>query len=125
MDMTRAEKVWDIRRRCIRANDGVLWNDHGDVLKRVIRHGTAVQGVAVPTKITLTDVLKTWEWVNDRRAERSDDQDAADVFKEISEKIEALWDRAADDLAQQSDKCIDQLAEHVLLEIPRAKRKRT
>jgi hypothetical protein len=104
--MTRAEKVWDVRRRCIRANDGVLWNDHGDVLKRVIRHGTAVQGVAVPTKITLTDVLKTWEWVNDRRADGSDDEDAADVFKVIAVQIEALWDRAADDRTQQSDKCI-------------------
>jgi hypothetical protein len=94
-------------------------------LRRVIRHGPAAQGVAVPTKITLTDVLKTWEWVNDRRVDRSDDEDAADVFKEIAAQIEALWDCAADDLTQQSDKCIDRLAEQLLVEIPRAKRKRT
>jgi hypothetical protein len=125
VDVTRAVKVWDIRRRCIRANDGVLWNDHGDILKRVIRHGREAQGVAVPTKITLTDVLTTWEWVNDRRPNRSDDEDAADVFKEIAAQIEALWDRTADDLTQQSDKCIDRLAEHLLVEIPRSKRKRT
>jgi hypothetical protein len=113
--MTRAEKVWEVHRRCIRANDGVLWNDHGDILKRVIRDAGAVQGVAVPAKITLTDVLKTWEWVNDRRTDRSDDEDAADVFKEVAAQIETLWDRAADDLIQQSDRCIDHLAEHLLV----------
>lgn len=123
--MTRAEKVWEVRRRCIRANDGVLWNDHGDILKRAVRDAGAVQGVAVPAKITLADVLKTWEWVNDRRTDRSDDDDAADVFKEVAAQIETLWDRAGDDLIQQSDRCIDQLAEHLLVEIPRAKNKRT
>jgi hypothetical protein len=119
--MTRAEKVWSIRQRCIKANDGVLWNDHGDVLKRVIR-----QGEAVPTKIGLADVLLTWKWVYDKRTDKDDgDQDAADVFNEISVQIEALWDRAANDLTAQSDKCIDLLAEHLLVDIPRAKRTRT
>jgi hypothetical protein len=122
--MTRAEKVWDIRRRCIRGNEGVLWNDHGDILKRVIRQPGAVQGIAVPTKIMLVDALTTWEWVNERRADRFDDEDATDVFKEIAAQIEALWDRAADDLTQQSDKVIDLLADHLLADIPRAKPKR-
>jgi hypothetical protein len=124
MDVTRAEKVGEIRRRCIRANDGVLWNDHGDILKRVIRHGSAVQGTAMPTKITISDVLATWDWVNDRRTAGNDDEDGARVLKEVAAQIEALWDRAADDLTQQSDKCIDLLAEHLLVEIPRTKRQR-
>jgi hypothetical protein len=99
----------------------VLWNDHGDVLKRVIR-----QGEAVPTKIGLTDVLLTWKWVYDKRTGRDDgDQDAADVFNEISAQIEALWDRAANDLSAQSDKCIDLLAEYLLVEIRPTKRTRT
>ena len=124
--MTRAEKVWNIRQRCIRANDGVLWDDHGNVLKRVIRDPGAVQGVAVPTKITLVDVLNTWKWVYGKTEEtRDDDDDAVEVFKEIATRIEALWDRAADDLMQQSDKCVDLLADHLLVTVPRAKRKRT
>jgi hypothetical protein len=123
--MTRAEKVWDIRRRCIRANSGVLWNDHGDILKRVIRQPGTVQGRAVLTKIMLVDVLKTWEWIYEKTADRrDDDKDAADVFREIAHQIEALWDRTADDLTQQSDKVIDLLADRLLVEVPRAKRKR-
>jgi hypothetical protein len=122
--MTRAEKVWEIRRRCIRANEGVLWNDHGDILKRVIRQPDTIQGVAVPTKIMLADVLKTWEWVNGKQTDRSNDQDSTDVFREIAAQIGTLSDRAADDLTSQSDRCIDLLAEHLLVEIPRAKRKR-
>src|SRR5271163_151502 len=45
ISMTRAEKVWDIRRRCIRGNEGVLWDDHGNVLKRIIRREGEVQGI--------------------------------------------------------------------------------
>lgn len=123
--MTRAEKVLDIHRRCIRANDGVLWNDHGDILKRVIRQPGEVQGYAINSKITLVDVLKTWEWVYQKTADRrDDDDDAGEVYKEIVQQIEALWDRAADDLAQQNDKVIALLVDHLLVEIPRAKRKR-
>jgi DNA phosphorothioation-dependent restriction protein DptG len=122
--MTRAQKVSELRRRCIRANEGVLWDDHGNVLKRVIRQPGEVQGYTVLTKIMLIDVLKTWEWVYQKTADRrDDDEDAAEVHKEIAQQIETLWDCAADDLTQQSDKVIDLLAEHVLVDIPRAKRK--
>jgi hypothetical protein len=115
--VTRAENLWDIRRRCIRANPGVLWNNHGDILMRVIN-----QGHAIPTKMSLADVLLTWKWVYDKRADKDDiDQDAADVFDEITAQIKALWDCAADDLTAQSDKCIDLLADHLLVNIPRAK----
>jgi hypothetical protein len=123
--MTRSEKVWDIRRRCIRANDGVLWDDHGNVLKRVIRRQGEVQGIAVPTKVMLSDVLQTWQWVYQKIADRrDDDEDATEAFKEIAARIEALWDGAADDLLQQSDKVIDLLADHLLVDISRAKSKR-
>jgi len=123
--MTRAEKVWDIRRRCIRANEGVLWDDHGNVLKRVIRHQGEVQGIAVPTKIMLSDVLQTWRWLYQKSADRrDDDEDAAEAFKEIAERIEVLWDSAADDLLQQSDKVIDLLSDYLLADIPRAKSRR-
>jgi hypothetical protein len=120
IEVTRAVKVWDIRRRCIRANAGVLYNDHGDVLKRVVS-----QGVSVSTKMALADVLATWKWVYEQRARKDEsDQDAVDVFDEIAAQIEVLWDSAVD-LNGQSDKCIDFLAEHLLIEIPRAKRMRT
>jgi hypothetical protein len=98
--MTRAEKVWSIRKFCIRANGTVLWNDHGDILKRVIS-----QGVAVPTKIGLDDVLLTWRWVYGKQGEH--DEDALQVAKEVSEEIQVLWDMHADDLTAQSDTCID------------------
>jgi hypothetical protein len=123
--MTRAQKVWDLHTRCVRANDGVLFHDHGRVLKRVFRSPGEVQGFAVPTKLTLSDVLKTWEWVNERQADRSDDEDAAHVYKEVAAQIEANWDRGADDLTYQSDKVIDLLADHLLVDIPRARRKRS
>ena len=123
--MTRAEKLWDLYTRCVRANDGTLFHDHGRVLKRVFREPGAVQGVTRPTKLTLADVLKTWEWVFERTALANDDQDAAEVNKELSEQISALWDHAADDLASQSDACVNLLADHLLGDIPRAKRKRT
>ena len=123
--MTRADKVWDLHTRCVRANDSVLFHDHGRVLKRVFRRPGEVQGTAAPTRLTLADVLKTWEWVYQRTADRrDDDEDAAEVRKEIAQQIEALWDRDADDLTQQSDKVIDLLAEHLLVDIPRTKRKR-
>ena len=118
--MSRAEKVWSIRQRCIKANEGVLWNDHGDILKRVIR-----QRIAVPTKICLADVLQTWKWVYDKRVDKSDgDEDAAELFKEIAAQIEALWDQTANDLGSQSDKCIDLLADQLLVVLERAKRRR-
>jgi hypothetical protein len=123
--VTRAEKLWALYTRCVRANDGTLFHDHGRVLKRVFREPGAVQGVARPTKLTLVDVLKTWEWVAERTAPASDDGDAAEVIKEISEQISALWDQAADDLSFQSDQCVNLLADHLLVDIPRANRKRT
>jgi hypothetical protein len=122
--MTRAEKLWDLHTRCVRANDGVLFHDHGRVLKRVLRRPGDVQGTAAPTKLTLSDVLKSWEWVNDRRVDRSDDDDAVEVYKEIAAQIEANWDRGADDLTQQSDRVVDLLAEHLLVDIPQSKSKR-
>src|ERR1700730_17855271 len=108
--MTRAEKIWALRQRCIKANDGVLWSDHGDVLKRVIR-----QGIAVPTEIGLTDVLLTWKWVCDKRTEISADEVVVDAFEEIAAQIKALWNSTANDLTSQSDKCIDFLADHMLV----------
>jgi len=123
--MTRAQKVYDLIRRCVRGNENVLWLDHGDILKRVIRQPGAIEGRAVPTKVMLVDVLKTWEWVRERTADlRDDDADATAVHKEIAEQVETLWDRTADDLTQQSDKVLDLLADHLLVEIPRARRKR-
>jgi hypothetical protein len=123
--VTRAEKLWDLYTRCVRANDGVLYLDHGRVLKRVFREPGAIEGVARPTKLMLVDVLKTWEWVWGRTALATDDEDAAEVIKEISEQITALWDGGADDLSSQSDQCVDLLADHLLVNIPRANRKRT
>lgn len=115
--MTRAEKVWAVRRLCIRGNENVLWNDHGDVLKRVVS-----RGVAVPTKITLEDVLKAWRWAFDRKAGHDvGDQDAIDVFDEITSQIRGLWDSGTD-LMQQSDACIDFLFQH--LEVPKKRTKR-
>jgi hypothetical protein len=123
--MTRAQKVWDLYTRCVRANDGVLFHDHGRVLKRVIRRPGEVHGVAVLTKLTLADVLKSWEWGYQRTLDRhDDDEDSAEVYKEVARQIEALWDRRADDLMQQSDKVIDLLADHLLVDIPRSKPKR-
>ena len=121
--MTRAEKLWALYTRCVRANDGTLFHDHGRVLKRVIREPGAVQGVARPTKLTLADVLKTWGWVSEKTAQARDDADSVEVIKEISEQISTLWDRGADDLASQSDRCIDLLAEILLVDIPRAPRR--
>ena len=121
--MTRAEKVWNLYTRCVRANDGVLFHDHGRVLKRVHRQPGKVEGIAAPTKLMLADVLKTWEWVHQKTAHtRDDDEDAAEVYKEIAQQTEALWDRGADDLSQQSDKVIDLLADHLLVDVPRANR---
>ena len=115
--MIRTEKIWDIRQRCIKANGTVLWNNHGDILMRVVSAGHAV-----PTKIGLVDVLLTWKWVCDGLVENEGDKDAAEALNEITAQIEALWDRAADDLTAQSDKCIDLLADYLLVDIPRAKR---
>jgi hypothetical protein len=122
---TRAQKVWDLYTRCVRANDGVLFHDHGRVLKRVMRRPGEVQGVAVSTKLTLADALKSWEWVYQRTVDgHDDDQDSVDAYKEIARQIERLWDRSADDLMQQSDRVIDLLADHLLVDVPRSKPKR-
>jgi hypothetical protein len=115
-----------LRRRCIRANSGILWDDHGNVLKRVIRSPGEIQGVAKPTTIMLEDILNTWDWVCEKTLHgREGDEDAVEVTKEVTAQIIALWDRAVDDIVSQSDKCIDLLAEHLLVDIPRARRKRT
>ncbi len=121
--MTRAQKVWGLHTRCVKANDGLLFHAHGRVLKRVLRRPGEVQGIAVSTKLMFADVLKTWEWVYQKTADRrADDQDAAAVYKEIAQQIEAPWDRGSDDLLQQSDK-VNLLAEQLLVDIPRAKSK--
>lgn len=119
--MTRAQKLWDLYTRCVRANDGTLFHDHGRILKRVFREPGNVQGIARPTKLTLADVLKSWEWVSEKTVQARDDADTVEVISEIGEQIATLWDLGADDLASQSDKCIDLLAEHLLVDIPRAK----
>jgi hypothetical protein len=124
--MTRSDELWNLYNRCVRANDGVLFHDHGRMLKRVFREPGAIQGIAQPTKLTLADVLKTWEWVYENTADRRDDDtDAAEVYKEIAEQIDALWDRGADDLMMQSDRVVDLLTEYLLVKIPRATRKTT
>jgi hypothetical protein len=79
--MTRSGKLWDLYTRCVRANDAVLFHDHGRMLKRVFREPGAIHGIAQPTKLTLADVLKTWEWVYEKTGDRRDDDtDAAEVY---------------------------------------------
>jgi hypothetical protein len=90
-----------------------------------MRRPGELQGIAVPTKLTLADVLKSWEWVYQKTVDgRDDDEDTAEVYKEIARQIETLWDRSADDLMQQSGKIIDLLADRLLVDIPRSKPKR-
>jgi hypothetical protein len=106
--MNRYERVWDIRRMCIKGSNNKLWNDHGDVLKRVVR-----QGVAVPTKIGLSDVLLAWKWVSERQGMEEGDDDAANVVKEARDRMTALWDMPPDDLIYQSDACVEYLHHHL------------
>jgi hypothetical protein len=106
--MNRYEKVWAIRRECIKGSNNKLWNDHGDVVKRVVS-----QGVAIPTKIGLLDVLLAWKWISEQRAVEESDGDAANVLKEIADRIGALWDKQPDDLIYQSDTCIEYLHHHL------------
>jgi hypothetical protein len=104
----------------------VLFHDHGRVLKRVFREPGAIQGIAQLTRLTLADVLKTWQWVYEKTGDRRDDDtDAAEVYKEIAEQIDALWDRGADDLMMQGDRVVDLLAEHLLVKISRTTREKT
>ena len=106
--MARAEKLSNLRQRCIRANEGSLWKDHGDVLMRVIR-----QGVAIPSKIGSPDILVTWKWVYNKQAEIDRDKDAVEVFEEITKQVEALWDRRAHGIDSQSDRSVDLLVDHL------------
>jgi hypothetical protein len=106
--MNRYEKVGAIRGVCIKGSSNKLWNDHGDVLKRVVQ-----QGVAVSTKIGISDVLVAWTWVSDRQGMAEDDDDAANVVKEIANQMIALWDVRPDDLIYQSDGCVDVLHHHL------------
>jgi hypothetical protein len=107
-ELTRDEKLWRLRKACMKANPA-LWNDHGDILKRVVS-----QGVAVPTKIGLADVLLAWNWEWQKRPPgNEDDEDAAQVYKEIITRILVLWNVRADDLSKQSDECIDYLESHL------------
>lgn len=96
--MTRAEKLWALYTRSIRASDGTLFHDHRKILKRVIQKPGDAQGIAHPTKLTLADALKTWEWVNEKTTQTRDDADSVEVISEISERITALWDLGADDV---------------------------
>ena len=84
--MTRAEKHWDLYTRCVRAKQGTLFHDHGRVLKRVIREPRSVQGIARPTKLTLADVLLTWDWVNEKVAPECDDADSIEVFEKPADE---------------------------------------
>jgi hypothetical protein len=104
----RYERVWAIRRVCIKGSNNRLWNDHGDVLKRVVR-----QGFAIPTKIGLSDVLSAWKWIRERKGIDEGDDDAVNVVEEIAERITTLWDTQPDDLTYQSDGCIDYLHRHL------------
>jgi hypothetical protein len=104
----RYEKVWATRRVCIKGSNSKLWNDHGDVLKRIVG-----QGVAVPTKIGLSDVLLAWKWVSDRQGIGESDDDAANLVKEVADRMTTLWDMQPDDLIYQSDGCIDYLHHHL------------
>lgn len=100
--------MWAIRRVCIKGSNNKLWNDHGDVLKRVVH-----QGVAVSTKIGLSDVLLAWKWVSERQGVDEGDDDAANVVKEAADRMTALWDMQPDDLVFQSDVCVDYLYHHL------------
>lgn len=59
--------------------------------------------------------------ISEKTVQARDDADTVEVISEIGEQIAALWDLGADDPASQSDKRIDLLAEHLLIDIPRAK----
>lgn len=106
--MVRDEKIWSIRRTCIKANPQ-LWNDHGDILKRVIS-----LSVAVPTKIGLADVLLAWKWIDEKKSPiEEQDTDALQASSEVTSKITQLWNVRRDDLFTQGDACIDFLATHL------------
>jgi len=108
--MRPADKIWQIRALCIKANSK-LWNDHGDVLKRVI-----APGIAVPSKIGLSDVLEAVSWNNNKHPSSDAlDEDGIHVRREIVDKMIILWDRTSDDLELQSEPCIKYLSEVLLI----------
>jgi hypothetical protein len=92
----------------MKGSNNKLWNDHGDVLKRVVG-----QSVAVPTKIKLSDALLAWKLVRERQGGDAGDSDAVNVVNEVEEWITARWDTQPDDLIYQSDECINYLHRHL------------
>ena len=106
--MNRYEKVWAIRRVCIKGSNNKLWNDHGDVLKRIVS-----QGVAVPTRIGLSDIMLVWKWFSERQGIDEGDDDASNVVREAADRMTVLWDMQPDDLIYQSDACVDYLHNHL------------
>lgn len=115
--MTRDEQLWGIRKACIKANQK-LWNDHGNILMRVV-----AQGVAVPTQIGLADVLLAWQRVIGA-SDKEQDEDAVQVSTEIVTQIISLWNVRTDDLTKQSDECISYLATRIIKEPIRKRRSR-
>jgi hypothetical protein len=106
--MDRSEKIWEIRRACIKANLD-LWNDHGNVLKRRM-----TAGVAVPTKLGLADVLLAWKTVNYQKMEDDEDEDTMNAAQELTAQIVFRWDVRRDDINEQADGMIDLLADLIL-----------
>ena len=102
--MNRYEKVWAIRRVCVKGSNNKLWNDHGDLLKRVVGYG-----VAVPTRIELSDVLLAWKLLSEKQGMEEGDDDAANVVKEAADRMTALWDMHPDDL-NLPERCMRRLA---------------
>jgi hypothetical protein len=107
-ELTRDEKLRHLRKACMKANPA-LWNDHGDVLKRVVS-----QGVAVPTQIGIADVLLAWNWEWQKEQPVQDsDEDAGQVYKEVIAQIISVWNMKTDDLSKQTDECIDYLSSRI------------
>lgn len=106
--MNRGARIWEIRRACIEANPD-LWNDHGDILKRRI-----AQGVAVPTKVGLADVLLAWKVANDQKLTNDADEDAMNVAQELTAQIVSKWNVRKDDIDEQADGTIGLLADLIL-----------
>jgi hypothetical protein len=106
--LDRSETIRKIRRACIKANPD-LWNDHGDVLKRRL-----AQGVAVPTRLGLADVLMAWKVTSARKGAVEGDEDALRIAQELIARIASKWNIRKDDINEQDDDCVLMLADLIL-----------
>jgi hypothetical protein len=65
-------------------------------LKRRIAHG-----VAVPTKLGLTDVLLAWKMANDEKMSNDADEDAMNVAQALTAQIVSKWNVRKDDITNK------------------------